>query len=88
MQPQKCLTFGVHINYEKNAVLAATKKVYDVIRCSEQLSNAVLASVEADIKTHFDLLKKAIADGKMDVATSESEEVLALFLKETIRVKD
>ena len=55
------------------------KKVRDAFKFSDPMSNADLASVEADIKTHFDLLKKAIADGKMDVATSESEELLALI---------
>ena len=55
------------------------KKVRDAFKFSDHMSNAELASIEADIKTHFDLLKKAIADGKMDVATSESEEVLALI---------
>jgi hypothetical protein len=55
------------------------KKVRDAFKFSDPMSNAELASVEADIKTHFVLLKKAIADGKMDVATSESEEVLALI---------
>lgn len=55
------------------------KKVRDAFKFSDPMSNAELASVEADIKTHFDLLKKAIADGKMDVATSESEELLALI---------
>jgi hypothetical protein len=55
------------------------KKVRDAFKFSDPMSNTELASIEADIKTHFDLLKKAIADGKMDVATSESEEVLALI---------
>jgi hypothetical protein len=55
------------------------KKVRDAFKFSDPMSNAELASIEADIKTHFDLLKKAIADGKMDAATSESEEVLALI---------
>ena len=51
------------------------------------MSNADLASVEADIKTHFDLLKKAIAEGKMDVATSESEELLALISERNSKCK-
>lgn len=62
---------------EAKAVIC--KKVRDAFKFSDPMSNAELASVEADIKTHFNLLKKAIADGKIDVATSESEELLALI---------
>lgn len=55
------------------------KKVRDAFKFSDPMSNTELAYIEADIKTHFDLLKKAIAEGKMDVAASESEELLALI---------
>jgi hypothetical protein len=63
------------------------KKVRDAFKFSDPMSNAELASIEADIKTHFDLLKKAIADGKMDVATSESEELLALISERNNKCK-
>lgn len=63
------------------------KKVRDAFKFSDPMSNADLASVEADIKTHFDLLKKAIAEGKMDVATSESEELLALISERNSKCK-
>ena len=63
------------------------KKVRDAVKFSNPMSNADLASVEADIKTHFDLLKKAIADGKIDVATWESEELLALISERNNKCK-
>lgn len=63
------------------------KKVRDAFKFSDPMSNADLATVEADIKTHFDLLKKAIAEGKMDVATSESEELLALISERNSKCK-
>ena len=62
---------------EAKAVIC--KKVRDAFKFSDPMSKSDLDAVEAEIKTHFDLLKKAIADGKMDVATSESEELLALI---------
>ena len=63
------------------------KKVRDAFKFSDPMSNTELASIEADIKTHFDLLKKAIADGKMDVATSESEKLLALISERNNKCK-
>ena len=51
------------------------------------MSSAELASVESEIKTHFDLLKKALADGKIDVATSEAEETLALISERNNKCK-
>ena len=62
---------------EAKAVIC--KKVRDAFKFSDPMSSADLATVEGQIKTHFDLLKTAIIKGKMDVATSESEEVLALI---------
>lgn len=63
------------------------KKVRDAFKFSDPMSNAEFASVEGDIKTHFDLLKKAIVEGKMDVATSESEEILALISERNNKCK-
>lgn len=63
------------------------KKVRDAFKFSDPMSNADLASVEAEIKTHFDLLKKAIIEGKMDVAASESEELLALISERNNKCK-
>lgn len=63
------------------------KKVRDAFKFSDPMSNADLASVEGEIKTHFDLLKKAITEGNMDVATSESEELLALISERNNKCK-
>lgn len=60
-------------------VKAICKKVCDAFKYSDPMSNAELVSIEVEIKAHFDLLKKAVTEGKMDVATSESEETLALI---------
>ena len=68
-------------------VKALYKKVRDAFKFSDPMSKADLASVEADIKTHFDLMKKAIADGKMDVANSEAEETLALISERNNKCK-
>ena len=66
---------------------AICKKVRDAFKFSDPMSSAELASVENEIKTHFDLLKKALADGKMDVATSEAEETLALISERNNKCK-
>lgn len=58
---------------------AICKKVRDAFKYCDPMSKAELAPIEADIKTHFDLLKKAIVEGKMDAVTSESDELLALI---------
>ena len=62
---------------EAKAVIC--KKVRDAFKFSDPMSKSDLDAVEAEIKTHFDLLKKAIVEGKMDVATAESDELLALI---------
>lgn len=63
------------------------KKVRDAFRFSDPMSSDALASVESDIKIHFDLLKKAISEGKTDVAGSEAEETLALILERNNKCK-
>ena len=70
-----------------DAKAAICKKVRDAFKFSDPMSNADLASVEGEIKTHFNLLKKAITEGKMDVATSESEELLALISERNNKCK-
>ena len=62
---------------EAKAVIC--KKVRDAFKFSDPMSKSDLDAVEAEIKTHFDLWKKAIVEGKMDVATAESDELLALI---------
>ena len=70
---------------EAKAVIC--KKVRDAFKFSDPMSKSDLDAVEAEIKTHFDLLKKAIVEGKMDVATAESDELLALISKRNNKCK-
>ena len=70
---------------EAKAVIC--KKVRDAFKFSDPMSKSDLDAVEAEIKTHFDLLKKAIIEGKMDVATAESAELLALISERNNKCK-
>ena len=70
---------------EAKAVIC--KKVRDAFKFSDPLSNAELASVEASIKEHFDLLNDAILESNLDVAASESDELLALISERNNRCK-
>ena len=62
-----------------DAKVVICKKIRDALKFSDPMSKPELDSVEAEIKTHFELLRKAIAESKMDVATAESDELLALI---------
>lgn len=66
---------------------AICKKVRDAFAYSDPMSNAELASVEREMKTHFDLLKKAIVESNMEAATAESEETLALIAERNNKCK-
>ena len=70
---------------EAKAVIC--KKVRDAFKFSDPMSKSDLDAVEAEIKTHFELLKKAIVEGKMDVATAESDELLALISERNNKCK-
>ena len=70
---------------EAKAVIC--KKVRDAFKFSDPMSNGALVSVEDDIKIHFYLLKKAILEGNMDVATSEAEEVLVSIAERNNKCK-
>ena len=70
---------------EAKAVIC--KKVRDAFKFSDPMSKSDLDAVEAEIKNHFDLLKKAIVEGKMDVATAESDELLALISERNNKCK-
>ena len=63
------------------------KKVCDAFKFSDPMSNAELASIESDIKAQLSLLKRAIAEGKMDVAALGSEELLALIAERNNKCK-
>ncbi|MBR7112065.1 MAG: hypothetical protein IKC75_04000 [Clostridia bacterium] len=63
------------------------KKVRDAFKFSDPMSNAGLASVEVDIKNHFEAFSKAISEGKADVVTYEADEVLALIAERNNKCK-
>ena len=63
------------------------KKVRDAFKFSDPMSKSDLNAVEAEIKTHFDFLKKAIVEEKMDVAIAESDELLALISERNNKCK-
>ncbi len=66
---------------------AICKKVCEAFKYSDPMSSAALATVEAEIQEHYALLKKAIVDGNMENATTESEEVLALISERNNKCK-
>ena len=70
---------------EAKAVIC--KKVRDAFKFSDPMSNVELASVEACIKEHFDLLNDAILESNVDVANSEAEELLALIAERNNKCK-
>lgn len=63
------------------------KKVRDAFKYSDPMSNALLTTVEEEIKTHFDLLKKAVVEKNSEVIASESEETLALIAERNNKCK-
>ena len=66
---------------------AICKKVRDAFKFSDPISNPELASIETDIKEHFDLLNDAILESNVDVANSEAEELLALIVERNNKCK-
>lgn len=63
----------------EDAKAAICKKVYEAFKFSDPMSSAELASVESDIKTHFDSFENAVKEENIDVASLEAEEILALI---------
>ena len=51
------------------------------------MTKAALNDIETEIKNHFDNFKVAIREGKIDEATSESEELLALISERNSKCK-
>lgn len=66
---------------------AICKKVRDAFKYSDPVSNALLTTVEEEIKTHFDLLKKAVTEENAEVIAAESEETLALIAERNNKCK-
>ena len=60
-------------------VKAICKKVRDAFKYCDPMSKAELEPIESVIRTHFDLLQKAIGEENTDAVTSESDELLALI---------
>ena len=63
------------------------KKVCDAFKFSDPMSNSGLASVEVEIKSHFEAFRKAIFEGTADVVNSESDELLALIAERNNKCK-
>lgn len=57
---------------------AICKKVCDAFRFSDPMSKASLNDIETEIKNHFELLKSAVREAKMDVVKAEAEEIISL----------
>ena len=63
------------------------KKIRDAFKFSDPMSSAGLASVEVEIKNHFEAFSKAISEGKADVVTSELDELMALIAERNNKCK-
>ena len=57
---------------------AICKKVCDAFRFSDPMSKASLNDIETEIKNHFELLKSAVRESKVDVVKAEAEEIISL----------
>lgn len=66
---------------------AVCKRVRDAFKYSDPMSNALLTTIEEEIKTHFDLLKKAVTEESSEVIAAESEETLALIAERNNKCK-
>ena len=93
---EKATSFTYDMREESEAVLARAKddetqaickKVRDAFKFSDPMTKAALNDIEAEIKNHFDNFKEAIRECKIDEATSESEELLALISERNSKCK-
>ena len=93
---EKATSFTYDMREESEAVLtrakddetkAICKKVRDAFKFSDPMTKAALNDIETEIKNHFDNFKVAIREGKIDEATSESEELLALISERNSKCK-
>ncbi|MBE6796924.1 MAG: hypothetical protein E7531_01085 [Ruminococcaceae bacterium] len=68
------------MNTAKNAELKAlAKKVYEAVRYSDPMSNAVLVEVEEKIQNGFSDFENAVNGEDYELATSTSNELLSLI---------
>lgn len=93
---EKATAFIYEMREESETILARAKsddmkaickKIRDAFKFSDPMSNTELASVENEIKIHFELLKKAVAEGKGEDVSSESDELLALISERNNKCK-
>jgi hypothetical protein len=63
------------------------KKVRDAFKFSDPMSSVGLASVEVEIKNHFEAFSLAISEGNANVVTSESDELLSLITERNNQCK-
>lgn len=93
---EKATTFIYEMREESESLLARAKtdnikdvckKVRDAFKFSDPMSNANLSTVDGEIKTHFDILKKAVVEEDLAVITSESDEVLTLIAERNNKCK-
>ena len=75
------------IRAKTDDVKAICIKVRDAFKYSDPMSSPALESIEAEIKKHFESMKKALIGGKVDVVTAESEELLALIFERNNKCK-
>lgn len=68
-------------------VKSVCKKVRDAFKFSDPMSNAALESVEFEINNMFNLFKKAVYEGKADVVTMTSAELLSLIQERNNKCK-
>ena len=78
---------SVFARAKTDEVKAASKKVRDAFKYSDPMSHEGLASVEVEIKNHFEAFSKAISEGKTDVVASESDELLASIAERNNKCK-
>lgn len=85
---EKATAFVYEMREESESLLARAKsddaksickKIRDAFMYCDPMSKAELAPIESLIKTHFDLLKKAVIEGKTDDVVAESDNLLALI---------
>ncbi len=93
---EKATSFIYDMREESESLLARAKtdevkvvckKVRDSFKFSDPMSNDALEKIEFLIRNHFDAFKEAITEGKMDVVTFESEELLSMIAERNNKCK-
>ena len=66
---------------------AVCKKVRDAFKFSDPMSKEELESVEYEIKTHYDIFKKAVIEENAESFNAEFDELLALITERNNKCK-